>query len=672
MRSIISARRIRFCLLLLLIYFILNFYIKFTDVSSIRQSIVNFKWHQSEIIDHQLCITEPCSLDSRINTIIWTHDGTGLMKYIQWIATRKLANIRISQLDDDCCIIKENYFSSSSSSPIIHKFIQIYIISLSANITQPSVCFTKIKQTANTNVTGINQIYFRRKSIHATILFQQLDLFKKKHNSHAQTDSSYFTSKISKARAIIQYLQNYFTTISFTKWKIINSEDLVHRHLTDCEKSLTSFLTLLGLNTSDTVLKNVLTYDSHRFIDDAIWWDQSEVGERILNRSIPTRPSNLTYSNDFYHLHGTRSFEQYSADSRQCYRDGTFAQIPSETVSNRKSTDSPNRCLTNSFDCRFSDIYSFDDREQLYEESNRNDYFSIKPIKCGFAVPSIFDKIRERFARNHTCETIILTSIINCYDNLPGTEGNIPSSFCYVALLDTKTFNALQPPPPQPQRQTHWTLIDLGDNAALFSFPAKTIETLKTCGQRMFPLAKWIIWLDGKAYLMRIAELLTQAQSSVFAPRHTTIDRTSAIEVNYTIERIRERETESPKNFDKFVMDIKRQEKEYIRDGFYSRADKLNLTLYDIALFVYRNNHPCNFRYLCGWHNEVNYFAYRGQLSVYYSAIRLNLIQHLHYLPRNFYHTFGHSQICSLAVPQPSPVQKNGTSPTGPELDRID
>ncbi|CAF1345434.1 unnamed protein product [Adineta steineri] len=568
------------------------------------------------------------------------------MKYIQWIATRKLANIRISQLDDDCCIIKENYCSSSSSSSssITHTFIQIYIISLSADITQPSVCFTKIKQTANTNVTGINQIYFKRKSVSATLIFQQLDLLKQKHNSPPQTDSSHITSEISKAREIIQYLHNYFTTISFTKWKIINSEDLVHSHLTDCEKSLTNFLTLLGLNTSDVVLKHVLNYDSHRFIDDAIWWDQSEVGERILNRSTPIPPYKFTYSNDFYHLHGTRSFVQYLADSRQCFRDGTFAQIPSETVPNRKSTDSPNRCLTDSFDCKFSDIYSFDDREQLYEESNRNDYFSIKPIKCGFAVPSIFDKVRERFARNHTCETIILTSIINCYDNLPGAEGDIPFSTCYVALLDTKTFNALSSG--IYKAAPHWTLIDLGNINSLFSFPAKIVETLKTCGQRMFPLAKWIIWLDGKSYLMRITDLLFRAKSSVFAPRHTTIDRTSAIEVNYTIERIRERENGSRSNFDKFVMDIKRQEKEYKRDGFYSRADKLNLTLYDIALFVYRNNHPCNFRYLCGWHNEVNYFAYRGQLSVYYSAVRLNLIHHLHYLPRNFYHTFSHLKIC--------------------------
>jgi hypothetical protein len=162
----------------------------------------------------------------------------------------------------------------------------------------------------------------------------------------------------------------------------------------------------------------------------------------------------------------------------------------------------------------------------------------------------------------------------------------------------------------------------------------------------MFPLAKWIIWLDGKAYLINILQVLIEAQASVFAPRHTEVNRTSAIEVNYTIERIRDREHSFTVNFNRSVMDIKRQEKEYQRDGFYSRSDGLHLRMYDIALFLYRNNHPCTFRYLCGWHNEINYFAYRGQLSVYYSAVRLNITDHLYYLPRKYYHTFAHTRVC--------------------------
>jgi hypothetical protein len=458
------------------------------------------------------------------------------------------------------------------------------------------------------------------------------------HDLNLNFDTSSFRKRLEKATKTIRYFPNYFTSIPSIKWKVIHSEDLIHSNLIDCERSLKDFLSLLGYNTATKKLKQIIQYDSHRFIEDATWWDQSEVAERFVTKSIPSRPSSLTYSNDFYHLHGNRSFVEYLSDNRQCYNDGTFAQIHSERTPNRISTDKPNLCLSKSFDCAFSDIYSFSDREQLYEQDNE------KPIKCGFAIPSIFDKVRQRYGRNQTCETIIFTSITNCYDPLPTIESSILPSFCFVALLDTRTFKSLERR--SKASNIKWDLIDLGSNASLFSFPAKTIETLKTLGQRMFPLAKWIIWLDGKAYLINILQVLIEAQASAFSARHTEVDRTSAIEVNYTIERIRDREQSFTENFNKSVMDIKRQEKEYQRDGFYSRSDALNLRLYDIALFLYRNNHPCTFRYLCGWHNEINYFAYRGQLSVYYSAVRLNITNHLYYLPRKYYHTMMHMPVC--------------------------
>ncbi|CAF3725972.1 unnamed protein product, partial [Rotaria sp. Silwood1] len=94
------------------------------------------------------------------------------------------------------------------------------------------------------------------------------------------------------------------------------------------------------------------------------------------------------------------------------------------------------------------------------------------------------------------------------------------------------------------------------------------------------------------------------------------------------------------------VQDIELQQNEYERDGFYFRANALKLQLYDIAIFIYRNNHPCIFRYLCGWHNEVNYYSYREQLSVYYSGVRLNLTDYLHNIPDKFYSIASHRSVC--------------------------
>ena len=190
---------------------------------------------------------------------------------------------------------------------------------------------------------------------------------------------------------------------------IIDSEDLIKANLIECEKVLTNFISLLGLNTQKEIIKNIIEYDSHRFIKDATWWDQSEVAEQILAMSIPPCPLNFTYYNDFYYLHGDRSFAQYLFDNRQCYNQGIFPQIPSETITNRSSTDQPERCSSKPFDCAFSDLYSFNDREQLYQQFDAKNYFNEKSIKCGFAIPSIFDKVRNRYGRNHTCQTIIFT-----------------------------------------------------------------------------------------------------------------------------------------------------------------------------------------------------------------------------------------------------------------------
>jgi hypothetical protein len=162
----------------------------------------------------------------------------------------------------------------------------------------------------------------------------------------------------------------------------------------------------------------------------------------------------------------------------------------------------------------------------------------------------------------------------------------------------------------------------------------------------MFPLAKWIIWLDGKAHMNDISGLLLQAQAPVIGAAHPDGGRTSANEVGPTIGRLGYREKPFSLRLNNSVRDILLQEKEYQRDGFYSRSGALKLRLYDIAVFLYRNNHPCISRYLCGWHNEVNYFSYRGQLSVYYSAVRLDLTNYLHFLPHKFYTTVGHRAVC--------------------------
>ena len=631
MHSSISSRHIFICLVLILISSILfiryNFHrIPFTSLQKAFHSHC-FEWQS---IDNRLFTIYGCPRYSQLSSLIWTYDGTGLMKYIQWLVTRKLANIRITRLNDHCYITQDHSFFTNSTD---NTFIQIYIISLSANFTDQSKCSMEIEQIARINIGHRHQIYFKRKSIKATAFFQQLDSIGPHYNCNLVLNTSLIGS-IEKT--------SYFSSI---KWTLVNSEDLIKSNLTDCENALTNFLSLLGLNISSEMIQNMIAYDSHQFLDDATWWDRSEVAEHLLTMSIPSRPSILQYSNDFYYLHGEHSFVEYLSKNRRCYNEGLFSQLQIDSIINRSSTDKPDRCPSKPFDCAFSDIYSFADREKIYQPFDTQHYFNENTIKCAFAVPSVFDKVRKRYARNHTCETIIFTSITSCYDPLPEVKGTILPSFCFVALLDTKTIQAYEKFYPT-KPKIEWDLLDLGPDATPFSVAAKSIETLKIVGERMFPLAKWIIWLDGKAHMADIPQLLAEAQAPIIGAAHPDHGRTSASEVAPTIGRLGGREKPNSQRLINSVLDINIQEQEYKRDGFYSRSDTLKLKMYDIAVFLYRNNHPCISRYLCAWHNEINYYSYRGQLSVYYPAVRFNLTNYLHFLPNKFYTTVGHRAVC--------------------------
>lgn len=638
MYSIVSSHSILFYLILLAVSFMIIISYNQFQLPGMRsqKDLYShcFEWQSS---DHQLSGTHKCIDHSRMTSLIWTHGGTGIMKYIQWIVTRKLGNIQITRLNDYCRITEENYFSFQSTTD---KFVQLYIMSLPTNRTDQSVCSLKIKQITKYNRKRMNQIYFTRKSIQATIFFQNLDSMMYDDNFPLGFNTC-LKENIDLANSIVQL----FSSLSLSsKWTLIYSEDLIKTKLTDCEKVLMDLLTLFGLDASSALIKSIIEYDSHLFLEDATWWDQSRVAEHMLTGPVPTRPTNLTYENDFYYLHGDRSFIQYLFQTRQCFNHGIFAQMQFETMANRSSSDKPDRCSSKPFDCAFSDIYSFSDREQLYSQYDRQNYFKNQSIKCGFAIPSAFDKVRSRYGRNHTCQTIIYTAVTGCYDPLPGVHGLTSPSFCFVALVDAKTAEAYKKMYFD-NSSVKWDIIDLGPEGTPFSVPAKSAETLKIVGPRMFPLAKWIVWIDGKIHMINVSELLAQTQVPVISTPHPDRARTTEYEVDPTIEHLRRRDSNSSWLNDS-ISDIFRQHEEYQRDGFYARSDALRLRLYDIAVFIYRNNHPCITRFLCGWHNEVNYFSFRGQLSTYYSAVRLNLTSYLDYMSHNFYLVFGHEAVC--------------------------
>ncbi|CAF2920609.1 unnamed protein product [Rotaria sp. Silwood2] len=436
----------------------INFYRSTSDIKNDPSLEVNnnslcFKWSS---IDHQKLRANSCLPYSRIISSIWTHDGTGIMKYIQRIATRKLGNIRVSQLNDECELIQDNYFFSDSKN---YRFVQIYIMPLTMNVNNNSTCSTDLVRIIKFEKEKINQIYFKRKSILATVAYQYLDKMRQDRNLTFDWKIS-FSTTIKKATIVTKHLISYFKSIPNKKSTIINSEDMIHSNFIDSKKQLIDFISLLGFNTSTQTFKDIVQYDCYHFVQDATWWDQSETIEYILSILL-----NL----------------------------------------NLKTIDTSNR-------------------EQLYQSYAPNNYFNINPIKRGFTIQSILDKVRNRYAHNDKCQIIVFICITNCYDDLPIIRETVPPGTCFVALLDTKTMsafkqNSLTGVDPM-NMQNQWDLIDLGSSDSLFRVAAKLTETVKMLGHRMFPMAKWFVWLDGKAFIININQILLLATTSIIGLHH--------------------------------------------------------------------------------------------------------------------------------------------------------
>ena len=630
--------------------------LSFHPVGSYIKNMVPFRGNGRSLCltrkptDDQSSRIHQCDQDKNILSLLWTHHCTGIMKYIQWIVTRKLGNIKITQLNDDCEVIRENNFSSISTQ---NKYLHIYLVSLTANVDQKSNCFVELDRVIKSAAGKINQIYFKRRSIEATVLYQNLDMLRNKQNQFVGWNDSALDKKKQRAYSITERLITFLTNSKKVKLKIINSEDMICSNLIDCERTLTDFMTSLGFDPSLHARENIIQYDSHQFVQDAMWWDRSETIELIVNRSPKQNASNFTYANDFNRLEGRRSLVQYLSDNRQCFNDGIFPQLPSETMPNRSSTDKPERCSSKRFDCAFSDLYSFADREQMYQLYDTGNYFNEKPLKCAFTTQSILDKVRRRYARNDTCETVFFTSITHCYDPLPVIQGQIPVHSCFVALLDRETISAYEKFYLTRNKSNNvaiqWDIIDLEINGSLFRVLPKLTETLKTVGHRLFPMAKWIIWLDGKAHVTDLGDLMAQTQTPILGPYHPE-SRTPDSEVEPTVLHMAHRNVVNLERLRTTIQEIELQQAEYRRDGFYSRATALGMRIYDIAALMYRNNHPCVVRYLCGWHNEVNYYSFRGQLSVYYSAVRLNLTDYLSFMPAKSFYGAHHQPVCETTL----------------------
>jgi hypothetical protein len=84
------------------------------------------------------------------------------------------------------------------------------LVSLEPNFNNKSSCSTDLLRILKSDMKIRNQIYFKRKSIKATVVYQHLDTMRSNHNLTFNWDIS-FEATIEKANCVLERL---FTMIS--------------------------------------------------------------------------------------------------------------------------------------------------------------------------------------------------------------------------------------------------------------------------------------------------------------------------------------------------------------------------------------------------------------------------------------------------------------------------
>lgn len=526
---------------------------------------------------------------NEFSTIIWSHEGSGLQNFIDWIVVRRLSRVSIIRFDSRCSIVENVDLTPESES---QNSIRIHFVPFSIKTEDQATFRRNFFVEIASKRKSVRQIEFRRRSKVATILYHRIDNF--------PVVTRVFTSKFFK---------------NFTK---IFHEDLIAEKLDETRKILGNFLSNLNIS----VDRNLIEEDSIYFTHDALWWDRSDFVENSSNLET------------YFPGMSKTSTEKYLSRNRQCARNGIFFQNQHETDVSRSL---PKECRRKPFDCLFSDILHFDEREQIYESAGTS-----RPLKCGFAVSSVFDRVRKLYRANQTCRIVFATTISKCYDPLPEIIGKIESGFCFVALLDSQTFRTLS----TRKHKINWHFIDLGSNLGIFSHDAKTSETLRTSGLRLFPAADWVIWVDGKGEILNVTQLMGELKTPFVGPPHSDPNRTPEKEFIVTIPYLRFRDRFDPEKSVVVQEEIKFQYDTYRREQFFNRSKEFQIEMYDLAVVAYRNHQPCLRQYLCAWHNEVNYFSFRNQLSVFYPAVRMKILGYLSFFSHRLIRTKLHRRIC--------------------------
>ncbi|XP_077248780.1 uncharacterized protein LOC143888290 [Tasmannia lanceolata] len=316
---------------------------------------------------------------------------------------------------------------------------------------------------------------------------------------------------------------------------------------------------------------------------------------------------------------------------------------------------------------RFAGHQSLQEREESF-------YARDQKINCGFikgpkGYPSTgFDLAEDDVRFMRSCHIAVSSCIFGNSDNLRTPTNKMVThssrkNVCFVMFIDE---NALQTLSSEGQKPDRMGYIGLWKIVVVKNIPYTDMRRVgkvpKLLAHRLFPSARYSIWLDGKLRLQRDPLLLLE----YFLWRHGA---EYAISNHYDRHCVWE-EVMQNKKLNKFNHTIIDQQFAFYQaDGLKrfnaSDPNKLLPSYVPEGSFIVRAHTPMSNLFSCLWFNEVERFTPRDQLSFAYTYLKLRRMNpgkpfHLHMFKdcerRSIAKLFHHRS----EEKNPNPIQETG------------
>ncbi|GAB2291337.1 hypothetical protein Dimus_025595 [Dionaea muscipula] len=273
----------------------------------------------------------------------------------------------------------------------------------------------------------------------------------------------------------------------------------------------------------------------------------------------------------------------------------------------------------------FTGYQTLEQREKSFEVSRT------PTVHCGFYNDNGGFKISAEDRKYlQTCEVVVSTCTFGGVDDLYQPIGMSEASLekvCYVAFWDEITVSVQESRGQRVGEDHHignWRIVVIRDLP--FSDQRLNGKIPKMLGHRLFPRARYSIWVDSKSQFRRdplgVLEALLWRSKSVLAISEHGARSSVYDEANAVVRKHKATPEE-----------VEAQLSQYRLDGF-PEDKRLNgkKALAEASIIVMEHT-PLTNLFMCLWFNEVVRFTSRDQLSFPYVLWRLKVLKDINMFP---------------------------------------